>query len=96
MLAGGREQRRISLLPFYLYTVLSKPASKARDAEIIFDEAFAAEIDFSGTGAYRAYKKLTNKAPKVTLSISNPHLTQQLLFHATFSTYVEDIGVLRL
>lgn len=52
MLAGGREQRRISLPPYYLYFEMGETVtSTVTKEEFVFDEAFAEVADFSGAGA---------------------------------------------
>lgn len=99
MIAGGREQRRISPPPYHLFLAMGKYKTVKRDGqdvtEFVFDPDFAEAIDFSGMGAYRAYKKIVDlPRSRVTVNIGNAHITQQLLFHATFGTYVEDFGVL--
>lgn len=47
---------------------------------------------FSGKGAYLAYKHLCAMGIKWDLNIET--VAQELLFHSTFGTYVEDVGIL--
>ena len=51
-------------------------------------------MDFSGAGAFRAYKNFCDKKYTVPKTTSTTHL-QQIVFHAMFGTHVEDFGILK-
>nr|UAJ23565.1 nucleoprotein [Granville quaranjavirus] len=91
MIAGGREQRRMTppLSAFMAYLT-----RKPKDKPAGFDPKKAEELDFSGKGAFSFYKWLMNSDLLYTLNINNAAITRQLLFHAMFGTYVEDFGIL--
>lgn len=90
MIAGGREQRRMTP-PL---SAIMRHLLIYEDEKFSFGEEAAKHIDFSGKGAFSFYKTLCESEWEFTLNVANTAMSQQLLFHAMFGTYVEDFGVL--
>lgn len=91
MIAGGREQRRmtppLSAVMHYLTTKTGETWG--------FNAAAARQLDFSGKGAFYFYKLMCQSPVTYTLNINNEDMSRQILFHAMFGTYVEDLGILQ-
>lgn len=92
MLAGGREQRRMTppLSAFMHYLTV-----RDEEGHVTFHEESARALDFSGKGAFVFYKEImTTVGLQFSMNVNDKAIGQQLLFHAMFGTYVEDFGVL--
>ncbi|RWS00554.1 hypothetical protein B4U79_11970 [Dinothrombium tinctorium] len=89
-IVGAREQNRLSLPTNLLFVLLNSDATNPK-----FNEDIAKTFDYSGKGAWTAYKLFQeDNQIKMTLNIDNEAITQQLIFHSIFGSYVEDFGIL--
>ncbi|KAL1474515.1 hypothetical protein MTO96_037916 [Rhipicephalus appendiculatus] len=92
MIAGGREQRRMTMPLSALMHYMSKPGTA--DNSVVFDETKGKALDFSGKGAFFFSRTMQDSDYQLCANINNSSITQQVIFHAMFGTYVEDLGVL--
>ncbi|AIY25032.1 nucleoprotein [Wellfleet Bay virus] len=95
---GTREQRRVAFPPGVLAR-LSIAIDKTTKRMMVNSE-FIRRLNFSGAGAFRAYKLMcnlvdsSNNLLSFNINLADVEMGKQVLFHAMFNTHVEDFGIL--
>lgn len=81
VVTGARDVQRVAFPPCFL-------------SQYLKDDKNVLDIDFSGNGAFRAYKAFCQLKFTVPSTQYMTHL-KEIVFHAMLGTHVEDFGVLK-